>query len=251
LFDIRSNVREEYVMIEWVLALLGAVGFPVLTAVALYRGGLAAGLSTRSSALVSVGAGVVLVGWVAVSAVLAGAGVYRQAPGAVVPWVGVAAFGALLVSLAASRIPVVTRILAAPGTTTRLLWPQVLRTVGVVFLIAMARGTLPAVFALPAGLGDIAIGISAALLIGRLRRGRAIVFNVLGMVDLTTAIVLGFLAGLSANPVLLVHPSTVAVTQLPLALIPTTAVPLAMALHVVSLVRLRTAAQDLTAPVPA
>jgi hypothetical protein len=48
-------------------------------------------------------------------------------------------------------------------------------------------------------------------------------------------------------------PSTAPLTLLPLALIPTTAVPLALALHIVSLRRLRTAPryeEDRTAQVP-
>jgi hypothetical protein len=36
-----------------------------------------------------------------------------------------------------------------------------LRIVGVLFLIVMAQGYLSAAFALPAGLGDIAIGVAA------------------------------------------------------------------------------------------
>lgn len=50
------------------------------------------------------------------------------------------------------------RILAHPTTLARLAWPYTLRIAGVVFLILMVQGHLPAVFALPAGLGDIATG---------------------------------------------------------------------------------------------
>jgi hypothetical protein len=66
---------------------------------------------------------------------------------------------------------------------------------------------------------------------------------VLGIVDLVVAVSIGYLAGLGPNPLLHMTPSTEAVALLPLALIPTTAVPLAIALHLVSLRRLRAAAR--------
>jgi hypothetical protein len=128
--------------------------------------------------------------------------------------------------------------------TESLIWPHTLRVIGVAFLIALALGTLPAVFALPAGIGDIAVGISAPFIARRLARGDrsgAVWFNVLGLLDLVVAVGIGFLAGLGPAQLLHVSPSTIEVTLLPLALIPSTAVPLAMALHITSLVRLRRA----------
>lgn len=237
-------------MVVWILVLIGVVATPLLTAVALYRGGLAAGLSRRTSAAVAVGIAALWGAWIGGSAALAASGVYRD-PRAVVPWLGVAAAGALLTALASARIPVVARILAAPGTATRLVWPQSVRIVGVLFLVAMAQGTLPAVFALPAGLGDMAIGVSAVLLASRFRPGRAVWFNALGVLDLVTALTLGFLGGLGAHPILAVTPSTLAVTLLPIVLIPTATVPLDLALHVVSLARLRSTTRSVATPVPA
>jgi hypothetical protein len=110
----------------------------------------------------------------------------------------------------------------------------------------MAQGHLPAVFALPAGLGDIATGLAAPFVAWRLTRGggraRAVWFNLLGILDLVVALTIGFLAGLGPWRPLEVTPSTEPLSLLPLALVPTTAVPLAIALHLVSLARLRTAA---------
>lgn len=110
------------------------------------------------------------------------------------------------------------------------------------FLILLAQGHLPAVFALPAGIGDVAVGMSAPFLARRLARSDlsgAYRFNVLGIADLVVALGIGFLAGL--GPIRIFHgaASTVALGQLPLALIPTVAVPTAIALHVASLVQLR------------
>ena len=60
-------------------------------------------------------------------------------------------FGTLL---ALRRIPVVARALAAPGMASRLEYPHTFRVEGVAFLLIMALGHLPALFALPADLGD-------------------------------------------------------------------------------------------------
>lgn len=116
------------------------------------------------------------------------------------------------------------------------------------FVIAMALGELPALFAVPAGFGDIAIGVATPFLAWRLARGTgrkaAVRFSLLGLLDLVVAIGLGALTGIEPARVIEVSPTAGALGDLPLALIPTTVVPLAIALHVTLLARLR-------APLPA
>jgi hypothetical protein len=238
----------------WALVLTGAIGIPAATSIMLYRGAIVAGVGCHAATAVAATTAAVLGGWLVVSGLLAGAGVYSLAPGDSVPWFLVAVTGTLIALLLATRIPIVSRILADPGTPARLVLPHTLRVVGVLFLIAMAQGHLPAAFALPAGLGDIAIGLAAPFVALQLARGTgraaAVRFNVLGILDLVVAGIVGFLLlGLVE-----VTPSTAPLTLLPLALIPTTAVPLAVALHIVSLRRLRTAAklkEDHAAHIPA
>jgi hypothetical protein len=227
----------------WALVLAGAIGIPASTCAVLYRGALAAGVGRRTATAVTATAATVLGGWLVVSGLLARAGVYRQDPSEAVPWFLVAVAGTLIALLLATRIPHISRILADPGTPARLALPHTLRVVGVLFLIVMAQGHLPAAFALPAGLGDIAIGVSAPFVTRRLARdtGRsgAVRFNVLGILDLIVAGSIGFLLLRLVE----VTPSTAPLFVLPLALVPTVAVPLAVALHIVSLRRLRTAAK--------
>jgi hypothetical protein len=226
----------------WVLVLVAAIGFPLTTSVALYRGAVATGLGRHTAFRVAATAGVVLGGWLVVSSVLAATGVYRQDSGDGAPWLPIAAAGFLIALLLATRIPLVSRILDDSDTLVRLTLPHTLRIVGVVFLIVMGLGHLPAAFALPAGLGDMAIGVTAPFVARRLAHGtgrhEAVRFHVLGIVDLVVAGSIGFLSlGLVA-----VTPSTAALLSLPLALILTVAVPLAVALHIVSLQQLRAAA---------
>jgi hypothetical protein len=227
----------------WALVLTGAIGIPAATSAVLYRGALAAGVGRRAATAVAATTAAVLGGWVVLSGLLAGAGVYSLDPDDSVPWFLVAVTGTLISLMLATRIPIVSRIL-----------PHTLRVVGVLFLIAMAQGHLPAAFALPAGLGDIAIGLAAPFVALRLARGTgraaAVRFNVLGTLDLAIAGIIGFLL----LGIVEVTPSTAPLTLLPLALIPTTAVPLAVALHIVSLRRLRTAdkpKEEHTAHIPA
>jgi hypothetical protein len=231
----------------WALVLIGVIGIPAITCLMLYRGAIAARLGRHTATTVTVVAATALGGWLLASGLLARAGVYHQPSGQSTPWFGVAFAATLLGLLAATRIPLMARILAAPGTVARLTLPHTLRVVGVTFLLVMAQGHLPAVFALPAGLGDIAAGLAAPFVARRLAQGggrtRAVWFNLLGILDLVVALSIGFLAGLGPWRPLAVTPSTEPLSLLPLALVPTTAVPLALALHLVALRRLRTAAR--------
>jgi len=238
----------------WALVLAGVIGIPAFSCAVLYRGAIAAGVGRRAATTVTAASAAVLGGWIVASGLLAGAGVYLQDPGEAVPWFLVAVVGTLIALLLATRIPLISRILAEPDTPARLALPHTLRVVGVLFLIVMAQGHLPAVFALPAGLGDIAIGVAAPFVARRLARGTgragAVRFNLLGILDLIVAGSIGFLL----FRLIEVTPSTAPLFVLPLALIPTVPVPLALALHIVSLRRLGTAAkpeEDHAAHVPA
>jgi hypothetical protein len=114
--------------------------------------------------------------------------------------------------------------------------PHSFRVAGVFFLLYLALGHLPALFALPAGLGDIAAGIAAPLAARRLAQGTgrrdAVWFNAFGLTDLVVALTLGALTGFG---LLNITPSSAPITELPLALIPTATVPLLFALHLTSL----------------
>jgi hypothetical protein len=219
----------------WAIAIAEAIAFPAATCVVLYDGAMRAGLGRRRAALLAGGAAVVLGGWFAASAVIAGHGWYHTRLGHGVPWMPVAVAGFLGLLLALRRIPVVARALTAPGMVSRLELPHTFRVAGVAFVLTMALGHLPALFALPAGLGDIATGIAAPLVAPKLARGTgrraALWLNAFGMTDLVVAMVLGALVGFQ-----LIHttPSGAPISGLPLALIPTAAVPLLFALHITS-----------------
>jgi hypothetical protein len=110
-----------------------------------------------------------------------------------------------------------------------------------VFLVVLALGKLPALFAWLAGFGDLAVGLAAPFIAKRLRDrpgGWAlIVYNVFGILDFVVALIVGNLIGPGLLPA---TPAPMdAINFLPLVLIPTAATPLAAALHVLSLSKLR------------
>lgn len=113
---------------------------------------------------------------------------------------------------------------------------QTFRVVGVVFLVAWAGGTLPGGFALPAGIGDVAIGLAAPLVAAAAARrtprlGPARIWNLLGVADLVLAVTSGVLHGRSPIGLLAGAVTTDAMARYPLSLIPTFFVPLALMLH--------------------
>ena len=113
------------------------------------------------------------------------------------------------------------------------------RIIGFTFVLLEARGVLPAIFALPAGYGDMAIGMTATFVAWKLanpiRRNSFVVWQLLGITDLVAAVGLGTTAR-----VLSPHgPSMVAMTVLPLSLVPTFLVPLFLIFHVICIAQAR------------
>jgi hypothetical protein len=120
---------------------------------------------------------------------------------------------------------------------------QTWRVGGIVFLILYQRGALPGVFAIPAGWGDFAIGITAPVVAWYWSRPfptkTFIAWNVLGSLDLVLAVTLGVLASRTPIGILAGDVTTRLMGQFPLSLIPTFFVPLLLILHLISLSRVR------------
>ena len=118
---------------------------------------------------------------------------------------------------------------------------QTFRVVGIVFVILYSLGALPGAFALPAGWGDFAIGITAPVVAWYWKRPfpkrTFIVWNVLGSLDLVSAMTLGVLASASPVGVLAGDVSTRLMGQFPLSLIPTFFVPLLLIFHLICFIR--------------
>src|SRR5215203_4376233 len=122
-------------------------------------------------------------------------------------------------------------------TTSLLIAVHTWRVVGIVFLWGMTQGLLDPAFAIPAGVGDLLIGLTAIPFAIFLWKGYSwskyalIVWSVLGIADLVNAITLGRITSPDVSN------STMA--TFPWILVPTVGVPLGLALHGVTLYRLR------------
>ncbi|HEY3930774.1 MAG TPA: hypothetical protein VGM58_00210 [Verrucomicrobiae bacterium] len=132
------------------------------------------------------------------------------------------------------------------GTDLRLVAAiQAWRWAGLGFLSLYAHGVLPGLFAFPAGLGDMAIGVSTPwIVLGLVRHPsfaasqRFVIWNIMGIIDLAVAVSLGticsgFLRGITGNV------TTGPMAQLPLVFIPAYLVPLFIMLHFTALSQAR------------
>ena len=122
-------------------------------------------------------------------------------------------------------------------TTSLLIAVNTWRIGGIAFLWGMTQGLLDPAFAIPAGVGDILIGVTAIPFAIFLSKGyswskyAAVVWSVLGIADLVNAISLGLITepGFGTSTIL----------TFPWILVPTVGVPFALALHGIVLYRLR------------
>ena len=120
---------------------------------------------------------------------------------------------------------------------------QLWRVAGEVFLLSYARNELPASFAIPAGIGDVIVGLAApfvAILAGSgTTAARRIVVGwcVVGIADLVVAVTMGVLNAPGIFGLLAGQVTTAPLLELPLSLIPTFFVPLSILLHIIVLRR--------------
>lgn len=142
------------------------------------------------------------------------------------------------------RSPALRAVLAAVPVSA-LVGIQLYRLIGAVFLVLLARGAVPAHFALPAGWGDVAVGLAAPLVALALARGMrgatalGVAWNTFGLLDLVVAVGTGtgLLVPLLAPGPGRVPPSA-AMGVFPMILVPAFAVPVSVLLHLAALARL-------------
>ena len=109
------------------------------------------------------------------------------------------------------------------------------------FLLGYAQNELPASFAIPAGIGDVLVGLAApfvaVLSAPSTRAGRRIIIGwcVVGLADLVVAVTMGVLNAPGKFGLLAGEVTTAPLLELPLSLIPTFFVPLSILLHLIVL----------------
>jgi hypothetical protein len=197
---------------------------------------------------------VYVAGWFTLVVVAARAGVFESTPDTTVPVIGLGIVAPVLLGCV---------LLALPEFRERLeriplhwlVGVQAYRVVGGLFLVAHAQGDLPAEFALPAGIGDVLVGLAAPFVARRLAkagperaRTSVLIWCWLGLADLVVAVACGLLTAPSALQQLALDAPNAAITSYPLVIIPTFAVPVSILLHVYVIVRLRASSRTVSRP---
>lgn len=197
-------------------------------------------------------AAAILVGWLAVTITLAAMGVYHVDASAI-PTIQYGILLPILIGILLIWRSEATKRTIDAVPQEWIVGVQLYRALGVIFLVLYAAGTLPGLFAWPAGVGDIAIGLLAPVVgfaysrAPRDAAGFVRAWNVFGILDLVVAVTTGFMTAPSLLQPIEVQPNSDLMTVLPMVLIPVYLVPLSILLHLASLAKLhRAAAQTAT-----
>lgn len=197
--------------------------------------------------------GVALAVWLALILILGAAGIFNTPGAPPLPLLfGVATPILIFVALYRTASGFRDFVLAADLRLTT--GVQAWRFGGLGFLALYANGVLPGMFALPAGLGDMAIGFAAPWLVVALVQRpafaagkRFMAWNLLGLLDLAVAMTTGVLgSGIIIG--LAPEITTAPMGRLPLVLIPCYLVPLFIMLHLTAIFQSRRLAKAVRAP---
>lgn len=211
-----------------IMVLLGMAGtlFSVIAGVYAVDGG-----GRRVTILV----GGVLAIWQALVLTFAVQGFFVGLPGETAPRIALLALPLTLGWIAAS-LPAVRAVLDRIPAD-RLVRIQTFRVEGAVFLIGTAVGLFPWQFGLPAGIGDVLVGLMAPTVAKNLALGSAgsvsaaRIWNALGMLDLVVALSTGALTSPGAAHLLALGHPNLYITRYPFVIVPTLLVPLALITH--------------------
>ena len=131
---------------------------------------------------------------------------------------------------------------------------QLYRVFGGIFLVNWIHGALPGVFAVPAGIGDMTVGLlalpAALWAASGTPTGRriGIAWNLLGLTDFVVAIATGFLSSPGPLQMFALNHPNVAIGSYPSVMVPAFAVPSWIILHGLSLWQLRRMARKEASP---
>ena len=187
---------------------------------------------------------IALIGWFLAATVSAWLGAYRAAPGTM-PTIQYALLTPIIIGAwLIWRSPIVGLIIDAIPQQW-LVGVQVFRVLGGTFLVLYAMSEMPGVFAWPAGVGDLLVGVLAGVIAAAYARAPRVNpdlvmwWNILGLTDLIIAVATGIASSPSRIQVTAFDQPNVLITLFPLVLVPAFLVPLWILLHIASLTKLR------------
>ena len=178
-----------------------------------------------------------IVGWLAVSNILGMMGIFTRYSQLVLVFAfGIPFLGMKLIS----KSKVLTGVMLNLPLHL-VIGIQFYRILGIIFLALYSMNLMPAEFAIPAGVGDIIVGISAPIVAYMIFKRKeiakrlAIIWNYVGIADLVIAVMMGsFTASTMLQFLSLNAPNDLIITY-PLVTVPTFAVPFAFLLHLIAL----------------
>ena len=190
-----------------------------------------------------------LAAWLGVIVVLGAAGAFAGPPGNPPLPAFAGAAVPVIVFAVAWRISQAFRDFLLALDVRAIIAVQAWRYAGFGFIALYTNHVLPGLFAWPAALGDMAIGIAAPLWIVALIKNPAAVaspgfrlWNALGILDFVIAFTTATVSSMTLVTDSL--PSMAPMAQLPLVLIPTFMVPFFLMLHIVALMQSKQARAD-------
>jgi hypothetical protein len=191
---------------------------------------------------------VLLGGWFSAAVLTSGLGLYRTTLHGT-PTIQYGLLIPIIAGLAFFRRSVTLRRLIEAIPQRWLVSVQIYRVEGLIFLVLYAAGYLPGVFAWPAGIGDMLVGLLAPVVGAAYAHGsrngagwlRA--WNLLGIADLIVAVTTGFLTSPSRLQMFAFDAPNQLISAFPLVMIPVFLVPLSILLHLASLNKLRQTTQ--------
>lgn len=179
-----------------------------------------------------------LAGWFVIAAAAGAAGLVARYP-LPIPSLVLALTVLLLATIRASASLRAQIRAAGPVPLVAL---HLTRFVGAAFLVLSARGELPAAWAIPTGWVDIAVALTAGVVLlfaapfrTAGQRHALLAWNIFGLVDIG-AVIVGAIRMVALDPT-----AGSVMTRLPMSLLPTFLVPLIVASHVMLFVWLRQA----------
>jgi hypothetical protein len=180
--------------------------------------------------------------WLAVMLALGASGIFLGAPGRPPLTVFAAAVTPLIVFAIALRVVPAFREFVLTLDMRMIVAIQAWRYAGLGFIALAVNHVLPGLFAWPAGVGDMAIGIAAPVWIltivknaDAVATARFRLWNAFGILDFVIAFTTATICAMTiTDPA---TPSIAPLGQLPLVLIPTFMVPLFVMLHIAALMQ--------------
>jgi hypothetical protein len=229
------------------LAVIAAI--LALLRTALRRAGLSGGLQARSMITSST----VLLGWYGLVTSLAVKGVFASSAVDNLSLIPVAVFVPIVIGLWLILRSETFKAAIAAVPLSWLVGIQVYRVVGFAFLVVWGLGKMPGESAVPAGAGDVTVGLLAIPVAWAVARGfkgartAAYVWNYIGILDFVVALAAGYLSSPGPFQVLALGHPDIMVSAYPMVMFPVFAIPISSLLHGICLWKLSSQSREMEA----